>query len=149
MSEQIETKGYFKKLVDGPDNYVLSEESAKEQLNILLDFYDVDLESLDEEGKLKKLIERKLIRAIRQGKVEIENDTEGFVVKQNICNGTQFVYREISGMAKVQMDRFTKQHERLYALLGFLSKKPIEKVQQITGQDLAIAEYLGLIFLAG
>jgi len=128
---------------------ILSEESAKEQLNLLLNFYDVDLESLDEEGKLKKVVERKLIRAIRQGKVEIENDTEGFVVKQNLSSGTQFIYRELTGMAKVQMDRYKGQHERLYGLLAMLSKKPIEQIQKISGPDLAIAEYLGLIFLAG
>lgn len=128
---------------------LLSEESAKEQLDLLLDFYDVDLMSLDEEGKLKNIIERKLIKAIQEGRVEIDNNEDCFQVKQNLRDGTTFVYNELTGMAKVQMDRFKGQHERLYGLLAMLSKKPIEKIQKISGPDLSIAEYLGLIFLAG
>lgn len=126
----------------------ICEDSAREQLNLLLDFYDVDL-SLVGDGTLKILVERKLIKAITQSQLEITNTAEGFLVTQTLRNGTQFVYRELNGMAKVQMDRFKGQHERLYGLLAMLSKKPIEQIQKISGPDLAIAEYLGLIFLAG
>lgn len=131
------------------EEYKLSEESAQEQLDLLFNFYDVDLSIMDEEDKLKNSIERKLIKAIRLGRLEVENNSEGFFVKQNLRDGTQFIYRELTGMAKVQMDRFKGQHEKLYGLLGMLSKKPIEQIQKISGFDLTVAEYLALIFLAG
>lgn len=131
------------------EEYKLSEESAKEQLDLLLDFYDVDLFSVDKTGEMKETIERKLVNAIRQGKLEIENTSEEFLVKQNLRNGKQFVYHELTGMAKVQMERFKGQTERLYGLLAILSKKPITEIQKFSGSDVSIAEYLALIFLAG
>lgn len=127
----------------------LSDVNAREQLDLLLNFYDVDLATLDEDGKLKTLVEKKLIKAIQDGKVEIENTDSELVVRQNLPNGTQFVYHEVTGTAKVQMERFKGQHQRLYALLGCLAKRPPEQIQKISGPDLAIAEYLGMIFLMG
>lgn len=130
------------------ENYVLSEESAREQFDLLLDFYDVDLLRLDKTGEFKDLVESKLIKAIRQGKVEIENG-EKFLVKQTLRNGKEIVYKELNGMAKVHMERFKERHERLYGLLAILSGKRTTDIQQISGSDVSIAEYLGTIFLAG
>jgi hypothetical protein len=127
----------------------ISEESARVQLDQLLDFYDVDLDLVGEDGKMKLLAERKLIKAFREERIRIENSAEEFLVVQILRDGTEFVYHELNGMAKVQMERFKGQHERLYGLLAILSKKPITQIQQISGPDLAIAEYLSLIFLAG
>lgn len=126
---------------------LISENSAKEQLNLLLEFYDTDLEELGDDDKMRVKIERKLVKAIMQGKIEVENSSEEFLVKQTIKDGTQFVYHEIDGTAKVRMDTFEGKYERLYGLLAILAKKKIEKIQQIKGKDLTIAEYLGLIFL--
>jgi len=126
----------------------ISEVSAKEQLDLLLDHYDVDLSILDN-GKLQAVVELKLIKAILEGKLEITQTADELLVIQTIKDGTEFKYHEITGMAKVQMERFKGQHERLYALLGFLAKKKPEQIQKISGVDLTIAEYLGLIFLAG
>ena len=128
---------------------MISRENAEEQLKALLDFYDIDLDLQDETGKLKIIIETKLIKAIEKGIVEITNDTEEFLVTQNLKDGSQLVYKEMSGIAKVQMDKYEGKNQRLYALLASLSKKPIELIQKLKGQDLSTAEYLGMIFLMG
>lgn len=127
----------------------LSDVNAREQLDLLLNFYDVDLASLDKDGTLKTLVEKTLIKAIMDGKVEVENTDTELVVRQNLRDGKQFLYHEVTGMAKVQMERFEGSHQRLYALLGCLSKKPPEQIQKFSGPDLKIAEYLGMIFLMG
>ena len=128
---------------------ILSEESAREQLQILLDFYDQDLEDLDDEdSKVSIRISKKLTKAFMQGKLEVEIDDTGIKVRQNLCDGSSLVYRTIDAQAKVAMEQYKKPHERLYGLLAVLSKSPMAKVQKIKGVDLSIAEHLALIFLA-
>lgn len=131
-------------------DYTLSEESAKEQLDLFFEFYDVDFETLYEEdgsNKVKNKIEKKLIKAIRQGKVEFENTQEEFLVKQNLRNGNQFVYHEPTGHMMSQLDKYKSQHDKMYNILAMLSKKPVDKIKSISGPDLSIAEFIGLIFL--
>lgn len=125
---------------------IISEESAQEQFQGLLDFYGVELESL---GDIKERVEKKLIDAISFGKVEIKNDPDNFSVTQNLRNGTSFVYNEVTGQSKVVMEKLEGGHQRLYGLLAALSKKPITQIQQIKGNDLSIAECLAAVFLAG
>jgi hypothetical protein len=126
---------------------LISEESAEEQLDKLIEFYDVDMEDLGKTDKRRKKIRRKLVKAISQGQIEIEDSPNDFIVKQKLRDGTQFVYHEISGTAKVQMDKYEGQHEKLYGLLAVMAKKPFLQLEKLTGKDLSIAEYLALIFL--
>ncbi len=128
---------------------LISEENARKQFDSFLNFYDVDLDLIDEDGKIKEMVERKLIKAIQKGKVEIDDSSEEFLVRQKLRNGDEFVYHELDGRAKIKMDTYKGKHERLYGLLAVLSKQNISKVSVMSGPDLAIAEYISMIFLAG
>jgi hypothetical protein len=125
----------------------ISEESAREQFNKLIEFYDVDMEDLGKDARTRSRIERKVVKAIMQGRVEIEDSPEEFRVKQTLRDGSEFVYGEVTGISKIQMDKYEGQHEKLYQLLASLSKKPVMQIKKLSGPDLSIAEYLSLIFL--
>lgn len=125
---------------------IISEESAREQFQGLLDFYGVELESL---GEVAQRIEKKLVDAISYGKIEVSIDADSFSVTQHLRNKSSLVYGEVNGLAKVAMERHSGSHEKLYGLLAVLSKKPIAQIQNISGNDLSIAECLAAVFLAG
>ena len=125
---------------------ILSEDSAREQLQTLLDFYGVDL---DELGDVASRVSKRLISAIQTGKVEVVLDQEGIKVIQNTHSGKSFTYGEVTGQAKVAMEKYDGSHARLYGLLAVLSKRPFIEIQKLSAGDLSIAEYLALVFLAG
>jgi len=125
---------------------ILSEESAREQLQSLLDFYGVDLDDL---GDVANRVSKRLIGAIQQGKIEVVIDQDGIQVTQNTSNGKSLVYSEITGRAKVAMEKYEGSHAKLYGLLAVLAKRPVVEIQKLSALDLSIAEYLALIFLAG
>jgi hypothetical protein len=125
---------------------IISEESAQDQFQTLLDYYDVNL---DELGDIAQRIRSRIVKAISYGKVEICVDESGLKVLQNLSNGKSLTYHEVTGQAKVAMERYNGAHEKLYGLLAALSKKPLTEVQRLAAADLSIAECLAAVFLAG
>jgi len=125
---------------------LLSEESAQEQLQLLLDYYGANLEEL---GSVANHIRSRLLTAISQGKVEIVVSDEGLRVTQNLRSNKSLVYHEATGQAKVVMERYNGPHEKLYNLLAVLSKRPVAEIQRLAGIDLSIAECLAAVFLTG
>lgn len=126
-----------------------SEEVAKDQLQILIDFYDV---SLDETEGTKKLAKERLLRAIRQGRLCI-TDKDGLTVTQTLVHPPGEVkeinYRIIKGVDRARMEKIAGDvaYERMYALAGFASGLGTTAIQKLYGPDIAVAEALATVFL--
>lgn len=131
----------------------LSEEVATEQLMELLGYYDVDIARIEDEAERQKLerVFDQLRDYIREGKIEIRRgEKEKLEVAQNTSAGSQIVYTEVGGPAKLAMDKHpgAQHYARVYALLGSLSSLGSAGIQKLPAKDLAVAEILGSVFLA-
>ena len=129
---------------------ILSEDSAQEQLNQLLDYYEIDFDDIPtEQAKAFQMIGKKLVKFIRQGRLEIKIE-DGIQCIQTLRNGTTIIiYKELNGKAKTAMG--TKSAEdgngRIYALMGALSDGET-MITELKGPDLSLVECLGAVFLA-
>lgn len=130
--------------------FKLAEKPAKAQLQSMLDYYEIDLDDI-EEKEVKRAIKsgyKRLIKAIRLGRLEIKIEG-GFKVIQTTRNGTKIEYREIDGDSKVAMS--TKEEKdwygKSYAMMGALSELGESAICKLKGVDLSLAEVLGMIFL--
>lgn len=134
-----------------PTNFA-SKETAKNELKKMLDYYEIEIEEIEDE-KLKTAIENsynRLVKAVMKGrlKVKLEN---GIEIIQKLKDGTtEIKYKEINGKAKTAMagkkeDDF---YGKAYALMGSLSGLGESAISSLKGVDLSLVEVLGLIFLA-
>lgn len=133
-------------------NYILGKEAAKDQLEIILDRYDLDLDSIDDKD-LKKALknsENRLIEAFRLGRLEVKSDNDDFKVIQILKNGKRLEYREIDGVAKTQMagKDVNDMYGKTYSLMGSLCGQGEAVIKNLKGVDLALSEVLGLVFLS-
>jgi hypothetical protein len=142
---------------------VISEENAQDQLELLLDFYEIEINDVDKEvafyaedtdsvQEATKGACDRLKRYIRKGLLEI-TDTEGLTITQNlripIGDINKLSYKIIDGAAKQEM-RFAKEKDfygKIYYLMGALSKKPANVISKLKGVDSSVVECLGAIFL--
>ena len=135
-------------------DYILSNEVAQEQLDLMLDFYDIDPEenSIDEaQEKGVKTAFVKLRKAIRLGVIEIKETDGKLQVKQNFYKDKEksIEYKTLTGQAKIGMGKKGDKdfHGRMYALLGYLSGLGERAILNLEGKDLSVAECLGMLFL--
>ena len=133
------------------EKYILSKDSAKNELQKMLDYYEIDIDEI-EDKKLKDAIKSgydRLIKAVRLGRLEVKTDNEIKVI-QTLRNDTKIEYREIDGKAKVQMagKKEDDYYGKSYALMGSLSGLGENAISQLKGVDLSLAEVLGMIFLS-
>jgi hypothetical protein len=138
-------------------NYVLSEEVAKDQFNLFLNWYDLDEDDFAEEEKAGyEQAKRKILRAIRQGRIEIdiEPDDKGddtIIVKQTLKDDSKITYYEVSGKAKIAIREERSgpisQYTKVCQFLGGLSKLGHRTFAAMKGKDLSLAECLAHIFL--
>lgn len=126
----------------------LSEDSAEKQLDSLLDYYEIEIDDLPEKTKDSSFaILKRLKKAIRLGRLEIQIE-DGIKCVQTLRDGkTQITYKEINGKAKAAMGskEDTDQNGRIYALLGALSDGETA-ITKLKGPDLSLAECLGALF---
>lgn len=134
-------------------NMILSEENAEEQFNLLLEYYDIDEPEDDDLKKAFGMAKRKLIKAIRKGRLEIKEEN-GLKVYQNLSQKytqmeSPIVYGEVCGKAKIAMREASDNdnYGKIYALLGGLTGNGSGQIKVLKGIDLAIAENLGSVFL--
>lgn len=135
-------------------DYKISEESAQEQFQIFLDYYDLDEDDFDDSDVKAgmSLSRKKLTRAIRKGMLEISNDKK-LVVTQHLKapKGENSVinYRIVNGTSKISMKSKSSKdtYGKIYALLGSLSDLGDMAIQKLEGADLGVAESLGTLFL--
>ena len=129
----------------------VGEEAAREQLDMLYDYYEIDFNDLPE--KLKTALEatdKKLLKSVRRGRIEVSLDEKNIIkVVQNIRSGEPLVYREIDGAAKVAMGNKDENdaYGKAYALMGALCGLGETAITQLKSHDLSVVECLGTVFL--
>lgn len=142
---------------------LISAELAQAQLDLLFDYYDVDLatdlladgeDPDDRATRAGESMKKKLLTAIQKGRLEIAEGDDGLVVSQHLRRPipgvpNPLVYGEVTGRAKTVMSKFKKDdaHGRIYAFLGALSGEGASAIMRLKGVDMGLAEVLGAIFL--
>lgn len=131
----------------------ISEEIAKEQLQKMLDYYELEVEELDED--IQSLITsscRQVKKAIMAGLMDIEVSGNNCKVKQYLrfpLNGipNPITYHELNGKCKAEIKDDLGDYQKIYTLLGVLSREGMSVIQLLQGKDLSRAEALASIFL--
>lgn len=129
--------------------YILSEESATEQVVALLTYYDIDVERLAggndvAQASLEKTLDQ-LTDYVRRGILEIgENGT----VTQTLGSGQTLEYVEIGAKHKLVMDKVPQgqQYAKMYALMGSLAGCGSTAIEKLPAKDLAVVEVLSTVF---
>ena len=148
MSDKIE--GIKSMLVK--KEYKLSKQAAKNELEKMLGYYEIDIDEI-EDKELKKAILQgyaRLIKAVRLGRLEIKLE-EGIRIIQTLRDGSEKItYREIDGVAKTEMagKNADDYYGKAYALMGSLSGLGEGAIKKLKSVDLSLTEVLGLIFLS-
>ena len=131
--------------------FIISEDSAIEQLDYFLEYYDMDLSALPEEQAIAvESAKTQIIRAIRIGNLEISSGAE---IAQRLKNPAgdvkSLTYGELTGNSKLAMKNKaqTDNYGRIYALLGSLSGVGEGGIAKLRGADLSLAESIGILFL--
>lgn len=130
---------------------MISKEVAKEALDSFYDYYEIDMNDLDDDLKMAVAgeVQRKLIKALQSGRLQIS----GASVKQTLKNPpgevTEITYGELTGKAKIAMKGKAEadHYGRIYALLGSLSGLGETAITGLKGPDLSLAECVGVLFL--
>ena len=133
----------------------ISEESAKNTFNKILDYYDIDFEDIvNDQGKEgAKTLQNKFIRAIRKGRVETNVDDDpkkGFQIIQHLSTGKTITYNEYNATAAEESDKGKGSSAMQYHLLASLSGKGVPYIKNATnfrGPDVKLAEYIAILFL--
>ena len=129
---------------------VLSEEVAQKQLDLLLSFYELDVDSIEDDD-IRTAVEKsapKVLKAIQKGKVEITHEDK-LLIKQTLKSGDELYWKELSGIQKMAMDREKGDQARLYAFIGSNTGIGKSAVSKLKGTDLTLAEAIAaLIFLS-
>jgi hypothetical protein len=128
---------------------------AQQQLDELLDYYEIDGESFIDENQsniFSQTCER-LKKAIMRGRLSISGK-DGIEVKQHLKNSYAgevkvLDYAELAGKHKTSMGKHkdTDHYGRMYALLGSLTGMGEVAITKLKGPDLSTAECLGFLFL--
>lgn len=147
----MDIKNLFQKKTD-EEKFKLSEESATAEFNKILDCYDIDPEK-DFTSDMKDAYEQlkmKIVKAIRTGRLNVKNDSDGMKLVQTLKNGTTTItYNEISATAKMAMASASKDDSfgKIYEVMGSLSNLGSSAITQLKGSDLILCESLGTLFL--
>lgn len=130
---------------------MISKESAIAQLDVLYDYYEIDLSEMS--GDVKSAIEHsagKVAKAIQKGRVEISLDDDGIVkITQTVKGGDTLVYAEMNGQAKIAMGSKAPDdsYGKAYAMMGALCGLGEGAILKLKGKDLSTAEALGVLLL--
>ena len=134
------------------DKYVLSKQSAENEVKKIFDYYEIDVDDIEDKDQ-KKFIKQnfdRLIKAARLGRLAVNTD-DGIKITQTLrSSGEKVEYQEISGKAKTatagkQADDF---YGRIYAIQGVTSQLGEAAIKDMKGVDLSLCEVLGAIFLS-
>ncbi len=134
----------------------LSKEDAETQLQILLDYYEIDIEDVkvtDAKNGLEQTID-KTIKHIRRGRLEITMGDKLSVI-QTMQQGKggetseKIPYGILKGESKIAMkDKKGEDfHGRLYVMMASLGNINENDIKKFEGLDLSVVECLGALFL--
>lgn len=144
--------------------FKLSEENAIDQIMILLDRYDIDIDSKSDEIKegetqsTKEAFETtidKIVRFIRIGQVEVFEEDNNVKVRLNIQNSSEnatikeLVFGELRGKDHIAMPKNGNEYKRMISLLDSMCETNGggDALKQLRSSDLTAAEALSLLFL--
>jgi len=131
----------------------LSAETAGEQIDGLIKFYDIDV------GEMPENVQRavtsslaKIKKAVMAGRVEIELDAETITIRQHLSRPPKgfpgpIVYKEITGRCKIGIKDDSGDYGKMYNFLGAVCGEGVGVIQNLRGKDLSLAEALGAVFL--
>lgn len=132
--------------------FLISEESAMDEICKLLNYYDIDIESLEMTTNSEIAGERildSLIKYYRLGKIKNKDDEKGFKVVHKLRSGDEIIYNEITAVKKRVMDKLEtkEQYGKIHTFMGALCGLGIDGVDKLHATDLQVLEVLGSIFL--
>ena len=132
---------------------ILSEEVAQEQINVFMDYYDIDLDALDEDTR--KIVDgslKTIKRGVMKGVIEITTD-EGLSITQTLKRPPEktsgdLKYKVATGKARAIMNEKSGPHEKCYQLIGFLTGLGDRAIKSLEIVDLKYCEAFGALFLS-
>ncbi len=135
---------------------ILSEENAVGQVMMLLERYDIDLDSM--EGKELKAMEQtvdNIVSGVMKGALEIFEENGEVKVRQNIQNLSEkatvkeLVYRECKGSDHIAMKKEGNEQSKMLSLMSSMCETNggFAVIEQLRSSDLKYLEYLSLLFL--
>ena len=134
---------------------VISEEAASDQLELLLEYYDIDKNDIEiEQGpEALQTLMNGLVRAISKGRLEISLGAEGkLVVVQHLKyapgDATTIEYCIVGQKAKMAMDRVkaSREQERKCAFMSSLAGLPAGGVDKLVSVDMGTMDRLATLF---
>lgn len=136
-----------------PD-YKLSQEAATDQLDLLLDYYDIDKDDIEiEEGpEAMQTLLNGLVRAIRKGRLEIKEEGRDLIVHQHLKfppgEITILEYGVVGQKARMAMDKIkdSRAQERMCAFMSSLAGLPPSALVKLNGVDMGTMTRLATVF---
>lgn len=132
---------------------VISEETAQEQVEGLIEFYDIDISIMPE--NVQRAVQAsigKIRKAIMAGILEIEIDPETITIRQTLTRPPKgfpgpITYKELTGKAKIGIKDDSGDYGKMYNFLAAVCGEPVGVILNLRGKDLSLAEALGAVFL--
>lgn len=133
----------------------LSKENAEKAFAIVEDYYDVDPSDYDERDNqftAYMTIKKRLIRAIRKGRLEITEDKGKPVIVQHIENPPAGVHKTVTWKVLTGSARIAVKDDnasvRQQEFAGAMTNLDQSEIQQLQGPDIVLLEYLAAFFLS-
>lgn len=129
---------------------MLSEESAREQMQTLFNSYDIDANDLAIENgpEWVATVVNRLVRAIRAGNVEV---LDGGKVKHNLVvpkgETTSITYGRLNGIAMKERDKTKNNFDKDCAFMGSLGNMTPGSMAKLDAVDISIMQRLGQLFM--
>lgn len=128
----------------------ISDESAQEQIDILLGYYDIDAKSLPkDQANIVITVSAKIRKAIMRGDCEIQEVDGEPIVIQTTKKGSILKYGVITGKSRTEMSKTEDRdhYGKIFSMLGSLSGVGKDAIEGLKGPDLVLAEAIGMLFL--
>ncbi len=147
---------------------IIPKELAEEQLELLFDYYEMDLEEMlleDEDDvddksqaaaqRAAKQLKRKLTKAIMYGRLELtEGETGGLTIIQHLklpskSGPQQLKWSGLTGVAKTKLKDMDKgsAFNKMYGFAAAVTKTSIQTIMELKDMDLVTAESLIFVLL--
>ena len=135
---------------------VISPENAHIQVMKLVERYNVDIDSMDEEKKeAYETTLDNVVKCIIDGRLEVFEENGETKVRQTIQNKgsdksiSELVYSEARGKDHIAMKRKGNEQAKMLSLLASMCEVSGmgSAVEKLRSSDLQAAEYLSLLFL--
>ena len=135
----------------------LPKEDAIKQVDLFLDYYDIepeiDAEDSTHRAQLLNSVQR-LTKHVMKGRVEITENDKGDIeilqiLKRPINDVSQLTYKVLGGVAKQEIKHTDDKDPmgKVYAIMGSLSEWPGRKIAQLKSVDMSAVECIGALLL--